>query len=231
MPPQFPTLASLVSYYQDLIILQYKGLPNAEGTIGLLVTEALVNLLSFYLADAFTLSTAAGDQLDIIGKYVGVPRDIGPAEAEPFFGFADYDGSFGTTIGFRNYAGSTNLTGVWDNYLGVGQQNTNLSDAAYSLIIQLKIILNANDGTLSSIQRYLNTFFPNQIFVTDNENMTLSYEVATNLPVSVATITPFLPKPMGVGISVSAFSGVTRVLMDGTTIRVLADGSTERVLI
>jgi hypothetical protein len=224
-----PNLNDAVDYYVGLLILQYRGLPKASQTIAILLKQAVADLMAASLATCFNLDVAVGPQLDVLGKYIGAPRDIGPPAARPYYGFGTYAG--GTNpIGFRNYEENSNLTGVWSSYLFQGAANTDLTDEAYRLILQLKIILNASDGTLASIDNYLQEFFAGAIQVTDNMNMTLTYEVPDNLPVDVTTLTGYLPKPMGVGITVLTYSGLVRVLMDGTTIRVLSDGSTERVL-
>lgn len=68
------TTEELVTYYADLLILQYLGKPRAYATIKALVRPAIIDQLPLTVQDAFNLSTAEGVQLDVIGKYVGVIR-------------------------------------------------------------------------------------------------------------------------------------------------------------
>jgi hypothetical protein len=62
------TNAELTSYYENLLILQYKGMPKAEATI-----RAFLNLLNIYeiindVDEGYNIDTAVGVQLDILGK-------------------------------------------------------------------------------------------------------------------------------------------------------------------
>lgn len=60
-------------YYSNLLILQYHNKPKAKATI-----EASVNVLPDGLIqevlNGFNLDTAVGEQLDILGEYVGIDR-------------------------------------------------------------------------------------------------------------------------------------------------------------
>jgi hypothetical protein len=136
----------------------------------------------------------------------------------------------GNPNGFLRYNSPVNQGAIWMRYGYANQNQTALPDASYRVVIQLKILLNINDGTLATIMQYLNMFFPGLISLVDSANMNLSYAVSATVPLAISTITPFLPKPMGVGISVSSTSTIsTRVLSDGSTIRVLSDGITQRL--
>lgn len=67
----------LIDYYADLLIIQYIGKDNAYATIQALVTPVIMNQLPTQVMNAFNVTgddTAVGDQLDILGKYVGVTR-------------------------------------------------------------------------------------------------------------------------------------------------------------
>lgn len=66
----------LKDYYADLLILQYKGKPKAYATIQALAELEIRNQLPIQIQDAFGLETAFGVQLDIVGKYAGVSRNV-----------------------------------------------------------------------------------------------------------------------------------------------------------
>jgi hypothetical protein len=68
------TEEELIFYYRSLLIIQYNDKPKAIATIEALAEVGIMNLLPLDLYSAFDLDTAVGDQLDIIGKYVGVSR-------------------------------------------------------------------------------------------------------------------------------------------------------------
>ncbi len=68
------TTADLIDYYAKLLILQYRGQPKAFATIQALVNPVIMDQLPVAVQNAFTLGTAEGVQLDVIGKYAGVSR-------------------------------------------------------------------------------------------------------------------------------------------------------------
>lgn len=63
-------------YYANLLIIQYRNLPNARGTIESLVGESYADGLSLDVLNGFDLETAVGEQLDILGKYIGLNRQV-----------------------------------------------------------------------------------------------------------------------------------------------------------
>jgi len=68
------TNSDLINYYANLLILQYRGKPNAYAHIQALVTPVIMSQLPLAVQNAFSIDTATGVQLDTIGKYVGVTR-------------------------------------------------------------------------------------------------------------------------------------------------------------
>jgi len=214
-------LVELSNYYVERLIYQYSDQPNAQRLTALMVKQALADDIFTAIELAYNIDTAVGTQLDVIGKYVGVARNINPVVTSiPYWGFNNYSNT-GNIIGFRNYAQNTNIQGIWETYATSIAPKTNLSDIQYRLVIQLQIILNYCDNTLASIENYLNTLLPGFVTLTDNQDMTLTYTVSSDVPIGSALLTEFLPAPMGVGVNVIIIStGSTRVLSDGTTGRI-----------
>lgn len=68
------TTAELQQYYADLLILQYKGKAKAIAHIKTLVLPVIMDQLPVAVMNAYTMDTAVGVQLDVIGKYVGASR-------------------------------------------------------------------------------------------------------------------------------------------------------------
>lgn len=195
------TLRETVDYYSDLLLLQYRSKPRARANIAIYVKQVLADMLAVSLLTCFDVPVAIGPQLDTLGKYVGVPRNIGDPIPQPYFSFSDSDGTIRPN-GFNDSTNpAVNAQAIFFQTLFLGSQNTDLSDIAYRLILQLKIILNANDGTLASIQAYLHEFFPGLVALTDNKDMTLTYTLTERVPVSSNVLKGYLPKPMGVGIN------------------------------
>lgn len=266
------TLLTLVeSNYVDRLIAQFRTQPKARATIAICVKQAIGDDLANQLLAAFNVDTAVGVQLDTIGKYVGVNRNIGANPAGTYFGLWRYasdrdpalyqgtwdpasdtpaipaaaggnagwwyvasaDGTSASPIvasfksgdvifsdgavwaketddngnGLTSYSDpAVNMNGVFYSYAIAGRTGSALTDASYRVVIKLKAILNANDGTLASIMAYLNAFFPATVFLTDNKDMTLAYLVVSTIPLSPALLAIYLPKPMGVGITVTIIS-------------------------
>ncbi len=64
------------NYYADLLILQYKTQPKARATIQALIKELYGSGSLLDLVNGFNLDTAEGKQLDTLGKYIGLGRQV-----------------------------------------------------------------------------------------------------------------------------------------------------------
>jgi hypothetical protein len=195
-------LNDALTYYSNLLILQYRGKPKATATVKLLANQALCDNLPILEQNCWNLNSAAGVQLDILGKIVGVPRKIyGLDMVHTFFSFADYSGGSGVGMGdytvdpypsdlFRQY----NLDAIYS-----------LSDFEMIVLIKLKIICNCMRTSTKDLTEALYAAFGEDITLTDNKDSTLTY-TAKELYTSALTAAQFLkilPKPMGVVVSVS----------------------------
>ena len=262
------TLSDKVDYYVDKLILQFKTAQKARAQVGLFVQAAIADDLAPQVGNAYALETAVGPQLDVIGRYVGIPRNIGSPLPQGYFGLWDvtsarvhtlYQGTWdpasdtptlpaaaGGNAGWW-YVASANGTSsapisatfvqgnvifsngsVWakdttDNGNGMtdvtnpainlnaqfydttfaGGLNTNLTDDQYRLAIKLKIATNNGDGTLASTMQSLNQLFGGAISLTDNLDMTLTYVVASTVNLPLSVLQAYLPRPAGVGITVT----------------------------
>ncbi len=70
------TVDEFVSHYQDLLILQYRNKPKALGTLDAVIRPVAIDLLPQAVENAFNIDTAIGDQLDILGIYIGADRRV-----------------------------------------------------------------------------------------------------------------------------------------------------------
>lgn len=196
------TLRQTVDYYVNLLLAQYRGAEKARANIAIYAKQAIFDMFELAVQNGFDVDTAAGAQLDILGKYVGIPRNIGDPADKPYYGFSDYNlAAPQNPNGFTDYTNALiNASAIWYDYIFQGQENTALPDASYRLMIQLKIILNSNDGTLASVQAFLKEFFDGLVTVVDNKNMTVSYFVGLSPTLPRNVIKAYLPKPMGVRV-------------------------------
>ena len=261
------TLSDLTGYYRSLLCYQYRSQPKASQQIQLYAKQAVADFLASSLGTCFILSAAVGKQLDILGKYIGVPRNIGSGTPQSYWGLwtygsaflqANYQGTWNPATNSPALPSPTGRTGQWyaiqvggtaivppssvfapgdivwssgsawlkattDNanglttyadytvnadaqsysYASAGQNVSNLSDSDYKRVLQFQIIRNASDHTLASIMAAINAVFPGMIRLVDNLNMSMSYSVSSAFPLSAALLAQFLPRPMGVGISVT----------------------------
>ena len=63
-------------YYADLLILQYKTQQKARATIQALIKELYGSGSLLDIVNGYGIDTAVGKQLDIIGKYIGLKRQV-----------------------------------------------------------------------------------------------------------------------------------------------------------
>lgn len=275
------TLRELTTYYTNLLAYLYRGQANASRQMQILTKQAVADFLADSLNNCFVLDTAVGAQLDILGKYIGLARNIGPGTAQPYFGLWDYasdldpllyqgvwspaddspalpaaaggnagwwyavqvsgtsaspivesfvpgdvvvsNGSVWEKSSEDNANGLTSYDDLTANanaqmisYFTEGQNRSDLSDADYRQVLKFQIISNSSDGTLASIMAAINAVFPGLIQLVDNLNMTLSYSVSVAFPLSQSLLAQFLPRPMGVGITVTIVtpSGGGRLLTE-----------------
>lgn len=66
----------LIKYYENLLVIQYNDLPKASKTIGATVEAGLINNLPIEVRNSYDIENATGKQLDTIGKYQNVQREI-----------------------------------------------------------------------------------------------------------------------------------------------------------
>lgn len=76
-------MSEYTDYYADLLILQYKTQPKARATISALTDKVIANGLILDVINGFNLETAVGKQLDILGKYIGLSRNVKEKVSSP----------------------------------------------------------------------------------------------------------------------------------------------------
>lgn len=191
---------TLIARFVQLLVWQYQ-LPKAQGTIAIITKQLLMDGVAFDVMNAYSVEKAVGPQLTILGKYIGLQRAIGLPVALPWFGYRTAAGG-GNNNGYASANSSLNRNVVYYQAGFKGTRDTALSDNSYAFMMALQIILNSSDGTLFSIQNYLNALLPGAVTVVDNTDMTLTYTITGVIPVDPAVLAAYLPKPMGVGITV-----------------------------
>lgn len=116
---------------------------------------------------AYDLDTARGANLDAVGLHVGRDRKIATPISDVFFALDD------EALGFDR--------GVWQGTFDEQNGVTLLDDDTYRLVLKAKIASNHWDGSIEQAAQILDDLFRDEdtiIFVQDNQDMTMSLNVA-----------------------------------------------------
>lgn len=182
--------------YLDLITSAFRQKPKFSATVALDVSvQVRVQELLASMIPKFDVDIAVGDQLDIIGKWVGVSRSI--AVPIPSTGiYFTWDGT-DPTVGWD--------FGLWQD-ANQPADITSLPDDAYRTLIRAKIAANKWDGTTDGAYAIWDEIFPNfTILIQDNQNMTYALAIAGGIvdSLTLALLTGgYIPlKPEGVQVA------------------------------
>lgn len=178
--------------YLNLLTSEYAQQPNftavcsLNASILVQIQEVLASMVPL-----FDLNQAIGNQLDIIGQWVGVSRNV----AIPISGvYFTWDGA--PSLGW-DY-------GTWQPF-NAPTEVTVLPDDAYLLLIKAKIAANSWNGTLEGAYAIWSILFTTtSILIQDNQDMTYNLCVVGGIidSLSLALITGgYIPlKPEGVAV-------------------------------
>ena len=209
-------MEELLKYYANLLIIQYNGKPKAKATIELLtkITYGFSeNPLLLQIQDSFDWKTATGNQLDIIGKWVGVTRFY---KGSLYWGdtFLSYpkaneliptDNTDFLQHGYSDYNTFDTDTGHVLTYENLGFVEQSLNDDDYRTVIGLKIIKNSINHTCKNIDDAIWEYFNGQVYTTwDNMTVIYHYPVSLNTIIEVCNSKNVLPAPTGIQIILRA---------------------------
>lgn len=181
------------------IISQYANSP--------VITQLIANFFDYLNQqanlDAFfdmvqNVDTAQGWGLDVWGRIVGVTRALHVQNTGTYFGFEE------SGIGADDFSPG-GLSPFYSG--GPVTDNFTLTDSAFRTLIYAKALANISDGSIPAINQLLLNLFPNRgnCFVTDGENMTMTYTfkfALTPLEQAIVESSGILPKPVGVAATV-----------------------------
>jgi hypothetical protein len=154
-----------VQDYQDLVTSEYQNQPNFMAMIAFIggVFVQIQNVLSSMIPIFDLDLPPVGNQLDIIGQWVGVSRNVSIPIAGVYFSW-DSTPSVGWDFGSWQ-PGNTPVN------------ITVLPDDAYLTLIRARIAANQWDGTTEGAYAIWASIFPTfQILIQDHNNM--SYDLA-----------------------------------------------------
>ena len=193
-------LPASIQDYIDLITSSWNEKPNFTAMVSLDVSvQVQVQSLLASMIPIFDLSTPpVGNQLDIIGQWVGISRNVNVPIAGVYF---TWNGD--PTVGW-NY-------GSWQPY-NKPATITQLPDDAYLTLIRAKIAANQWNGTTNGAYAIWDTIFPQYtILIQDYENMSYALAVIGGIvdSLTLALLTGgYIPlRPEGVAV-VAYFTAV-----------------------
>lgn len=160
-------MSEFTKQYTDLLTIQYYNKPKAVGTIESFAKEyeKLFDLFESF-ENAFDIDFAVGKQLDILGKVVGINRNIPLVIPKKYFDLENYPmgDKFELVITYP----------IKDKF-EIGYTDLQLNDNDYRFLIRCKIIKNFLNGKrLTDIQLAIDFIFENKGYVVDNKNMSFS---------------------------------------------------------
>lgn len=124
------------------------------------------------MPEEYDIDVAVGVQLDVVGQWVGLSRQLKQPIAGVYFSFGD------PTLGFGQ--------GVWKGPFDPTEGIISLPDDTYRLMLYIKIAANNWNGTLEQMQMILQSVFATQpgtlLFVQDNFDMTMTIGLAGVIP-------------------------------------------------
>ena len=194
---------SFESEYVNLLIKQYWEKPKAAAEIEMMAgtwRKTFEWIDSF--SDEFDLNNATGDRLDIIGRIVGIGRNIPYSIPKIAFGFDENPNS----RGFDDLFSPLDDRAPFQDLFESESTELVLDDNAYRQFIRAKIAKNTFGPYLSgndflSIQDAVINIFGGLAYVTDNYDMTLTLHVSAvfnSTTLDAILKMSLIPKPQGV---------------------------------
>lgn len=194
--------------YQALITSEHNKKPNFMAMVGV-TTGALGDMAALVdsLPSLFDLDLAVGQQLDMVGQWVGQSRVVANISIPGFFGFSVETGAYQLPLTM----GDTSQSQAWNAaYAGplyeagaTYQTTTTLSDSDYRTVLRARIVRNQYNGSLPQLENALQFVLGVPCSVQDNGarsfNITISKPI-TATQVAILTALDILPRPAGITI-------------------------------
>lgn len=199
------TTEELINYYVGLLILQFASLGNATQTVDAVIRIFLQDQIVSKVNEAFNLATALGIQLNMLGTYRGVTRQVFGVLPGNYWSAVPYaDPNPDSYFGLALYA-DPNPTWKTLEYNDLNSFGYTLTDDQMRRLIKFKAALSTSPQTLGAIDDILYQFFGTNVNLVDNQDMSITYEhniADTDSLFGVVVLADALPHPAGVSFSV-----------------------------
>lgn len=195
---------NLIDYYANLLLLQFVKKPKAISTVKTCLTSVIIYDLIISVRDGYNLTTAIGNQLDVIGKYVGIYRVIkGFALEYPAFGYLRYGETPPSVLieGYNRYGISQ--TGHFRRYSDASEVYT-LTDSEMRMSITLAILKIHSNASMDTVDQMLFPIFSTDYLVVETP-MTINYFIKSTRArtADILNIQGLFPKPSGVKLNIT----------------------------
>lgn len=203
-------MESLIKYFINLLILQYRNKPKAKATIEALTRTTFEGnngeIFPIKVQESYDLDTAIGKQLDVLGKYIGYDRVL-PIPIDNTFKYAEYDESINPTEGYSEYE-IEKITYPYAEYRYSTFQYYNISDNTYRSLLKMISLLKGKSLSLGNIDEVLYEIFGNKIYLIEKDKK-LEYHISADLYPILETqdslnifFNKYFPRPMGCSLLV-----------------------------
>lgn len=159
-------MSNSVQHYLNLLPSQSRELPKFTAVLSVLLEplatqQALVEALPFN----YDIDTAIGAQLDMIGEWVGITRQLPVPITGVYFEWDNPDPAVGWD------------SGLWRGPFDPAAGPVTMNDDDYRRILRTKILINQWDGSFEQLQIIWNALLPpgRLGIVIDGQDMTLSF--------------------------------------------------------
>lgn len=188
-------MAGDVTPYLNLVPSRNQSAPNFMAMLAAtLQPEADLIALLNQIPGLYDLDVAVGQQLDVIGQWVGVSRQLTGPLTGVYFGFDD------ATVGFDQ--------GVWQGPYDPTTGIVSLPDDYFRVLIAVRVLNNHWDGSIPDAYAIANSAFASlgfNILIVDNNDLSMDLGVVgatmiTALSKQLLLSGKFDIKPVGVHI-------------------------------
>ena len=186
-----------------MLIKQYWEKPRAKAEIEAMLGnwQTIADLFRSF-DHAFDLDFAVGNQLDIIGRIVGISRNVPAVVPRVRFGFSINP----VCVGFADRFDFTRISAPFLSRFDQAFTSQQLDDAEYRRVIRVKIAKNSCAAYMSStdrnsLQDVIRLAFNDRAYVTDNKDMTLTLYVSPSVSLDEIRLLlrlDLLPRPQAV---------------------------------
>lgn len=146
-----------------LLIWQYRGKPKARGTIEAIYNESSeVFKSALALGDVLNIDKATGYALDLVGRHVGIGRQLPSIINRVYFGWYGDDSAAGFGMG------------EWYRYGASLKDPLIMGDDDYRFMIKAKILKNYQKGDLDDLIGAVRYLFGDSANIADAYDMTMT---------------------------------------------------------